>query len=99
MTRKPEVAASLHPASASATNPNRAKRHGARLPSKVRTSVKRDGVTRSGVTVILVNPDTLRRSTAGGRNVSERVLAGGEVLARNVLSRRSIRKTAVKVGA
>lgn len=90
------IAASLHPASASATNPNRAKRKGARLPATERVTVKRDGLTRSGVTVIRVDPDTLRRSTAGGRNVSARVLNGGEVIARNVLSRRSIRKFSVQ---
>lgn len=92
--KRPHVAASLHPSSASVTNPNRAKRHGARLPSTPRTTVKRDGLTRSGVTVIRVDPATLRRSTAGGRNVSERVLNSGTVVARNVLSRRGIRKAA-----
>ncbi len=92
---RPVVAASVHPASSSATNPNRAKRKGAKLPQATRTSVKRDGVTRSGVTVMRVDPATLKRSTAGGRNTSDRVLNSADVLARNVLSRRSIRKTAV----
>lgn len=93
MTR-PIIAASLHPSSASATNPNRAKRHGARLPQKDRTTVKRDGLTRSGVTVIRVDPATLARSRAGGRNVSDRVVDSGTVIARNVLSRRTLRKVA-----
>lgn len=89
------TAASLHPSSASATNPNRAKRKGARLPQTERVTVKRDGLTRSGVTVIRVNPDTLRRSTAGGRNTSDRVVNSGVVIARNALSRRTLRKLAV----
>lgn len=77
------------------TNPNSGKRKASRLPNEPRPAPKR-GALRSSVTVIRVDPDTLRRSRAGGRNVSERVLDGGTVVARGVKSRQTLRKLAAQ---
>ena len=89
------IAASIHPASASPTNPNRAKRKGSKLIAAPRTTVKR-GALRSSVTVIRVDPATLRASRARTKsgNVSERVLDAGTVVARNLKSRSTLRKLA-----
>mgnify|MGYP003392994861 CR=1 FL=1 len=90
------IAASIHPASANETNKNRGKRRTSHpLAPAPRLTVKR-GALRSSVTVIRVDPATLRASRARTRNgnVSERVLDAGTVVARNVKSRATLRKLA-----
>jgi hypothetical protein len=78
---------------ADARHPNTGKKKAARLANSDRPAPKR-GALRSSVTVLRVDPDTLRRSRAGGRNVSDKVLDAAPVIARGVKSRHALRKIA-----
>ena len=90
------VAATLHPAS-SAAHPNTGKRKGGRLPDAPKLTRRAHGLPRSTVTVLHVDPSTLRRSRAAGRQTSERVLDAATIVARSVRSRRGIAKASAKI--
>ena len=89
------VALSIHPASAGGQNPNRGKKRGQRLPQAERVAAPKYGSPRTGssrVTVILLDPATLRasraRTTTG--NISERVIESGMMTSR-IKSNRGLR--------